>query len=99
MLYRGKCTNINDPEGLHRIKLLVPQVLGTNESSWAWPCFPPGWTEELLATGGGHAQFSGSGVHSHVLVRKTPKVGDGVWVMFEADDITKPVWMGVWKLP
>ena len=97
MIYRGTCTNVNDPEGLLRIKATVPQKLGDYESNWAWPCFPPGWSEELIETGGGHSQYAGSGVHSHVLIRKTPKVGDGVWIMFEANDTTKPIWLGTWK--
>lgn len=29
-----------DPENLSRIKLLVPQVLHTNLSNWAYPCLP-----------------------------------------------------------
>jgi len=34
--------NNEDPEGLMRIKALVPDVLGEQETTWAAPCVPPG---------------------------------------------------------
>ncbi|MGW8286566.1 MAG: phage baseplate assembly protein V [Candidatus Deferrimicrobiaceae bacterium] len=40
--YRGVVMNIEDPEGLMRIKALVPDVLGEQETTWAAPCVPPG---------------------------------------------------------
>jgi hypothetical protein len=39
-VYRGTITNPVDPEGLGRVKALVPQVLGQAETSWAWPVTP-----------------------------------------------------------
>lgn len=40
--YRGQVITDVDPEGLGRIKALVPQVLGPNTPcDWAWPCVPP----------------------------------------------------------
>ena len=41
-LYRGVVTNDLDPQGLMRIEVLVPAVLGPRQSVWALPCLPPG---------------------------------------------------------
>lgn len=42
-IYRGICSNDNDPEGLGRIKAICPQVFGnqTTETAWAWPMWWP----------------------------------------------------------
>lgn len=44
--YRGVCTNVTDPEGLGRIKAVVPQLFGdaSTETDWALPCQPSGYT-------------------------------------------------------
>jgi Type VI secretion system/phage-baseplate injector OB domain len=39
-IYEGSCTNNADPEGKYKIKLHIPQVLGQNETDWAFPCLP-----------------------------------------------------------
>ena len=39
-IYQGLCTNNEDPDNLYKIKLQVPQVLGTEETDWALPCLP-----------------------------------------------------------
>lgn len=36
-IYRGKVYDANDPEGLGRIQLIVPQVLGQSVTDWAYP--------------------------------------------------------------
>jgi len=36
--YRGVVQDVNDPEGLARIRANVPEVLDTEVSPWAWPC-------------------------------------------------------------
>lgn len=36
--YRGVVQDIDDPEGLARIRANVPEVLDTEVSPWAWPC-------------------------------------------------------------
>ena len=36
--YRGVVRNVDDPEGLARIRANVPEVLDTEVSPWAWPC-------------------------------------------------------------
>jgi Type VI secretion system/phage-baseplate injector OB domain len=38
--YRGGVTNNVDPLQTGRIRAQVPDVFGTNESSWAMPCVP-----------------------------------------------------------
>jgi len=39
-IYRGVVTNTADPEGLGRLKVQVPQVLGAIQTEWAWPVSP-----------------------------------------------------------
>lgn len=39
-IYEGLCTNNEDPEKENKIKLMVPQVLGQEETEWAQPCLP-----------------------------------------------------------
>lgn len=51
-------------------------------------------TETLVHTN--NVLPSGGKPGGHVLIR-TPKVGDPVWVMFEAGDARRPVWLGTWK--
>lgn len=81
-IWRGTVTNVNDPLGLGRIKAKVHELLGDNdETDWASYCSPFG--------GGGHGMFflpSGG----------APGTGDPVWIMFEAGDINRPVWVGFW---
>jgi hypothetical protein len=36
--YRGIVQDIDDPEGLARIRANVPEVFDTEVSPWAWPC-------------------------------------------------------------
>lgn len=36
-IYRGKVYDPNDPEGMGRIQLIVPQVLGQSVTDWAYP--------------------------------------------------------------
>lgn len=36
-IYRGIVKDVNDPTGKGRIKMQVPQILGTAVTSWAWP--------------------------------------------------------------
>lgn len=144
-IYRGKVVNVNDPLKKYRVKLQVPQVLGTEISDWALPCLPvtsndphldhrPHTGSELAALLGNHTgtfttsdgktvsvTFSHSGSSSklthkqivrkkpkpvydevvkgvqpeHSPHRKVPRVGQTIWVMFEAGDPEHPVWMGV----
>lgn len=38
--YRGAVENPLDPQGLGRVQVSVPDVLGTGTLAWAMPCFP-----------------------------------------------------------
>lgn len=38
--YRGIVSDIEDPEGIGRLKATVPAILGELESPWAMPCSP-----------------------------------------------------------
>ena len=40
-VYRGIVTDANDPEGLNRIKMQIPQILGNASTGWAWGVHPP----------------------------------------------------------
>ena len=45
-IYRGSVSDNNDPEGLMRLRLVVPQVFGTETvTGWAWPCIGVGDTD------------------------------------------------------
>jgi hypothetical protein len=44
-IYRGVCSDNQDPEQLGRITVRVPTVYGNGVSGWALPSLPPGWTE------------------------------------------------------
>lgn len=75
--YRGKVTDVDDPEKLGRIRANVAEVLGeTEQSGWAMPAAP----------------FAGK-QHGFVFI---PEVEDGVWIEFEAGDISHPIWTGGW---
>lgn len=39
-IYRGICYDNNDPQKKNRIRLQVPQILGTSITDWAYPCLP-----------------------------------------------------------
>ena len=39
-VYQGICVDVNDPQKSSRIKLQIPQVLGTEYTNWAEPCLP-----------------------------------------------------------
>jgi len=39
-VYRGLVVDSTDPQGLLRIKLRVPQILGPAVTSWAWGVHP-----------------------------------------------------------
>ncbi len=74
--FRGTVSDNQDPRNQGRLKVEVPEVLGSVVSGWALPCLP----------------YAGdkSGVYT------VPAVGSGVWVEFEAGDVSRPIWVGCW---
>lgn len=58
--YRGVVTSNDDPMQLGRVNASVPDVLGTNESTWALPCFP--------FAGSGHGWFAVPAVGARVWI-------------------------------
>jgi len=105
-IYEGVCTNNADPDGKYKIKLIVPQVLGNNETDWAVPCLPVVVDADHGTSGGLTTTTSsvndggtGSSSHSHTVTltthQKVPNLNQKVWVMFIAGDPNFPVWMGV----
>ena len=105
-LYEGVCTNNADPDSKYKIKLQVPQILGTAETDWAKPCLPVvvdadhgdngGLTTTTSAVNDGG---TGSSSHFHNVTltthKKVPTIGQKVWVMFISGDPNYPVWLGV----
>lgn len=45
-IYRGIVIDRNDPEGLYRLRVKVPQVSGGNSTGWASACLPVTYFEE-----------------------------------------------------
>ncbi len=95
-IYRGRVAGPPDPEGRHRLQIIVPAVGGSNDSlDWALPCFQPIKPFTLTAT-------TGASAHTHTVLPdgavhvRMPALGDAVWVMFEAGDARRPVWLGSW---
>jgi hypothetical protein len=39
-VYRGIVVDTNDPENANRLKVKVPQILGTAVTGWAWGVHP-----------------------------------------------------------
>ncbi|MFO0606340.1 MAG: phage baseplate assembly protein V [Polyangiales bacterium] len=69
-----------DPYKLGRLKLSIPDVLGSNTSGWALPCFPFA----------GAGTTPGSGVGLFLI----PPADAWVWAEFEHGDPDKPIWTG-----
>lgn len=106
-LYRGICSNNNDPLGQSRIKAIVPQIFGgpTIETDWAWPVWPPGWSSDLVTATGPTSTLtifpSGEIVDldeiTVSLVAPIPVPEEGVYIAFVGGDTEYPLWLGVWK--
>ncbi len=97
--YRAVVVDNEDPDKLGRVKFICPEVMGLPDpstapptsvtSGWAWPCFPFGsdWNHA--------SSYKGQRDHG-VGVFAVPEVGSGVWVEFEAGDVNRPIWVGLW---
>lgn len=81
-IYSGVVVDNDDPEGLRRLRVRVPTLLGESATGWVRPCLSPGR----------HFHFG------QTWKRLVPAVGDGVWVAFEAGDIDHPLWLGTWMM-
>lgn len=96
-VYRATVHDANDPKKLNRLMCIVPGVGGKDDPlDWAMPCWSPLKPVTLSSTGGPTA-------HTHTVQPdgsahlKLPARGDAVWVMFEAGNARRPVWLGTWK--
>lgn len=78
--YRARVSDNADPYQLGRLKLSIPDVLGTHASGWALPSFP------LAAAG----TTPGGGVGLFLV----PPRDAWVWAEFEHGDPDKPIWTG-----
>lgn len=86
-LYRGYVVDNKDPEGMGRLKVSVPAVLGIDDetekpliSGWAYPKFPVagnGWGLNLIPP-----------------IKNPDGSNVMVWVEFEQGDVDYPVWSG-----
>lgn len=79
-IYSGVVVDNDDPEGLRRLRVRVPTLLGESATGWVRPCLSPGR----------HFHFG------QTWKRLVPAVGEGVWIAFEAGDIDHPLWLGTW---
>lgn len=68
--YRGVCTNVTDPEGLGRIKAVVPQLFGdaSTETDWALACSPAGYTAAPIPGQGVWVSFEGGDLNYPVYI-------------------------------
>lgn len=82
-IYRGVVTSISDPLNRNRIKAVVPQVFGGNQTGWIEACLPVVLQVKPENTSGAKITIDG------------PEVGKGIWIMFESGDPDYPVWIGV----
>jgi len=85
-VYRGVVADSNDPDNLGKLKLQVPQILGSAVTSWAWPVIPA----ELSFVNPTTTQ----GITDSAITIDSLEPGSGVWVMFEGGDPNFPLWIG-----
>lgn len=84
-MYRGFVTDVSDPQRLARIMVRIPVIAPPDVETGEYPSF--GWAWPAMGFG------MGEGIY-HM-----PKVGDQVWVQFEAGDPDRPVyWPGSWTM-
>ena len=100
-IYRGKVHSNLDPSGRKRLKLTIPQVLGSHITGWVDACFPPavlynhGDSHEATTT----TSLDPDETHTHEVTLLAhvgiPDIGSVVFVMFESGDPDYPVWIGM----
>lgn len=87
-VYRAVVQDNNDPKKLGRLKLYVPELFGTAlTTDWANPM-----VGTLSATRLPDAPRGSWDMGTFWI----PDIDMGVWCQFEAGDISRPVWSGVW---
>ena len=82
--YRGIVREVGEGDDLGKIKAEVPEVYGRGEQEEGGTVISP-WALPCVP-------FAGPN-HGFVLL---PEEGDGVWIEFEAGDLSRPIWIGCW---
>ncbi|MFI3211643.1 MAG: phage baseplate assembly protein V [Peptostreptococcaceae bacterium] len=84
--YRAIVTEVEKPLDINtRVKFKCPKVLGEGKSNWAYPCVP-------------FQLYNPPVVNVLKYEIRPPKVGDAIWVEFEEGNLSKPIWVGTWKV-
>lgn len=83
-LYKGRVEDNLDPLSIGRVRIRIPSLHGIVDRSNYIESNSLPWASYCSPTGAGfdHGTFI------------SPEIGDYVWVMFEAGDIQKPVYIG-----
>jgi hypothetical protein len=105
-IYRGICVENVDPQKLDRIKVTVPQILGSAVTDWALPCTPitntaehldhkPHTAAQVVAlisdhTGTTSSALSGASAHTHT-VTISAHAGNSNTLRHPHVDITDPL--------
>jgi Type VI secretion system/phage-baseplate injector OB domain len=79
--YRGTVAELESDGSLCRLRAYVPDIYGARDGA----SVKSPWALPALP-------FAGP---SHGLILM-PEVNDGVWIEFEAGDISRPIWTGCW---
>ena len=80
--YQGFLVQNDDPAKRGRLRVLVPEVLGSVVSGWAEPCFPFG----------GGQDFGGFSVPP--VTKDGENFTTGIWVEFQGGNPQFPIWVG-----
>lgn len=78
--YRARVDDNADPYKVGRLKLKIPDVMGSETSGWALPCFP--FAASSTTPSGGMGLFL------------VPPKDAWVWVEFEQGNPERPIWTG-----
>lgn len=103
-VYAGICVDNADPQKRSRIRLRVPQVLGSAMTNWAEACLPlTSTSQHANHTATVTTSEDGPSSHTHTVSvdlphtphAKVPAIRQTVWVMFIGGDTNFPIWIGV----
>jgi hypothetical protein len=87
--FRGIVKDNQDPLKKGRIRAIVPEVASDVLLDWALPCIPYGATINPNSDNQPAEAVGGFGYFA------VPELETGVWVEFEAGNINRPIWVGV----